>query len=123
MLSRQFISKIFAFAIGLLCVYTAYEFNSKSNTVLNGNVYGTSWNITSSDYISDHHLTKIKEILNSIDYIASNYKNDSEVAHINRKPINTSLKITSELEFLISTANKISEQSNGCLLYTSDAAD
>ena len=113
MLSRQFISKIFAFAIGLLCVYTAYEFNSKSNTVLNGSIYGTSWNITSSDYIADHHLTKIKEILNSIDYIASNYKDDSEVAHINKKPLNTKLKISSDLEFLISTANTISKQTNG----------
>ena len=73
-----------AFCIGIGCVYIAYEFNSKSNNSLRGSIYGTAWTINSSDYISDYHQVNINKILTSIDYMASNYKDDSEVSILNK---------------------------------------
>lgn len=113
MISRQFISKIFAFFVGLSCVYIAYEFNSKSNTVLSGSIYGTTWTISSSDYISDYHQVNINKILNSVDSVASNYKDTSEVSIINIKPLNNYFEISDELTELITTAEIVKNQSNG----------
>ena len=93
MFKRQFISKIFAFLVGLGCIYIAYEYNSKSNTILTGSIYGTYWKLNSTEYVSDKHSTNIKNILNRIDYIASNYKEDSEVAIVNNEPLNTFINI------------------------------
>ena len=113
MLSRQLISKFFALLVGLGCIYIAYEYNSKSNSLLKGSIYGTTWNINSSDYISDYHVANIKNILNSIDQLASNYKEDSEISLINKRPLNESLGISKELYELINTAKSITDLSNG----------
>ncbi len=113
MLSRQLISKFFALLVGLGCIYIAYEYNSKSNSLLKGSIYGTTWNINSSDYISDYHVANIKNILNSIDQLASNYKEDSEISLINKRPLNESLSISKELYELINTAKSITDLSNG----------
>ena len=93
--------------VGLGCVYIAYEYNSKSNTFLNGSIYGTTWSINSADYISDHHHSEIKNILNSIDYVASNYKEDSEVSIINAKSINTEIELSPDLIYLIRIADEV----------------
>ena len=113
MINRQFISKIFAFFIGIGCVYIAYEFNSKSNTILRGSIYGTAWTINSSDYISDYHQVNINKILTSIDYMASNYKDDSEVSILNKNSLNEYLNISNDLNKLITTAEEISFKTNG----------
>ena len=113
MINRQFISKIFAFFVGIGCVYIAYEFNNKSNTVLNGSIYGTSWTINSSDYISDYHQANIKKILTSIDYLASNYKDNSEVSILNTNPLNEYFDISDQLNELITIAESVKSKSNG----------
>ena len=113
MLSRQILSKFFALIVGLGCIYIAYDYNSKSNSLLKGSIYGTTWSINSSDYISDYHIANIKNILNSIDQLASNYKEDSEIAKINKSPLNKDLTISNELYELISKAKLITALSDG----------
>ncbi|MFL2699491.1 MAG: FAD:protein FMN transferase [Gammaproteobacteria bacterium] len=113
MFKRQFISKIFAFLVGLGCIYIAYEYNSKSNTILNGSIYGTYWTLNSTEYVSDKHSTNIKNILNRIDYIASNYKEDSEVAIVNNAPLNTFINISEELHYLIELSTELNTLTNG----------
>jgi thiamine biosynthesis lipoprotein len=82
--TRFLLSKILALLAGILLVIVAYNHNSNSLYLINGNAYGTSWTISSSEYISDHHKEKIEIIINKIDYVASNYKEDSEIALINK---------------------------------------
>ena len=82
-MTRFLLSKILALLAGILLVIVAYNHNSNSLYLINGNAYGTSWTISSSEYISDHHKEKIEIIINKIDYVASNYKEDSEIALIN----------------------------------------
>ena len=81
-MTRFFLSKIIALLAGIILVIVAYNHNSDSVYVITGKAYGTSWTISSSEYISDHHKEKIESIINKIDYVASNYKEDSEIALI-----------------------------------------
>ena len=83
-MTRFFISKIIALIAGIVLVIVAYTHNFNSLYVISGKAYGTSWSISSSDYIGDHHKEKIEFIINKIDYVASNYKEDSEIALINK---------------------------------------
>ena len=83
-MTRFFLSKIIALLAGIILVIVAYNHNSISLYVITGKAYGTSWTISSSEYISDHHKEKIEIIINKIDYVASNYKKDSEIALINK---------------------------------------
>ena len=83
-MTRFFISKIIALIAGIVLVIVAYAHNFNSLYVISGKAYGTSWSISSSEYIGDHHKEKIEFIINKIDYVASNYKEDSEIALINK---------------------------------------
>ena len=83
-MTRFLLSKIIALLAGIVLVIVAYNHNSNSLYVITGKAYGTSWTISSSEYISDYHKEKIEIIINKIDYVASNYKEDSEIALINK---------------------------------------
>ena len=83
-MTRFFVSKIIALLAGIVLIIVAYTHNSNSLYVITGNAYGTTWTISSSEYIGDHHKEKIEFIINKIDYVASNYKEDSEIALINK---------------------------------------
>ena len=83
-MTRFLLSKIIALLAGIVLVIAAYNHNSNSLYVITGKAYGTSWTISSSEYISDNHKEKIEIIINKIDYVASNYKEDSEIALINK---------------------------------------
>ena len=66
-MTRFFLSKIIALLAGIILVIVAYNHNSDSVYVITGKAYGTSWTISSSEYISDHHKEKIESIINKID--------------------------------------------------------
>ena len=59
MLTRFAISKIIALVVGLLCLLIAYNYNTNNSFTINGSAYGTSWSITSSEFIADHHHKNI----------------------------------------------------------------
>lgn len=99
--------------VGLLCIFLAYNFNSKNTFQVSGYAYGTTWSITSTEYIADHHEKKIQNIINNIDMMASNYKPDSEIALINNSPVNTDLLVSDGLFHILSIAQSISKESDG----------
>lgn len=82
-MSRYLVSKFIALLAGLVLLVIAYNHNSNSLYYLSGKAYGTSWSVTSSEYIADHHKEEIKNIIDKIDLIASNYKSESEISKIN----------------------------------------
>ena len=82
-MSRYFASKIIALIAGLVLLVIAYNHNSNIIYNFSGEAYGTTWSISSSEYIADNHKEEIKSIINKIDLIASNYKPESEISQIN----------------------------------------
>ena len=82
-MSRYLISKIIALLAGLILLLIAFNHNSSSIYYISGQAYGTSWSVSSSEYIADHHKEEIKNIINDIDFVASNYKPESEISKIN----------------------------------------
>ena len=113
MVNRYILSKLLALLVGLLCIFLAYNFNSKNTFQVSGYAYGTTWSITSTEYIADHHEKKIQNIINNIDMMASNYKPDSEIAFINNSPVNTDLLVSDGLFHILSIAQSISKESDG----------
>ena len=54
-MSRYFISKILALSAGIILLIVAYFHNQNSIFIISGEAYGTSWSVSSSEYIGDHH--------------------------------------------------------------------
>ena len=61
-MSRQLISKLVALIAGIALILVAYNHNQSSIYLINGNAYGTTWSIKSSEYIGDHHKENIINI-------------------------------------------------------------
>tara|TARA_B100001113_G_C21026462_1_gene585966 strand:- start:12 stop:1028 length:1017 start_codon:yes stop_codon:yes gene_type:complete len=79
---RYTFSKLIALAAGILCVVIAIQHNKSTSYFISGNIYGTTWSITSDKYINK---SNIQELLNRIDFIASNYKENSLINTLNKK--------------------------------------
>ena len=82
-MSRYFFSKVIALFAGIILLLIAYNHNANSLYVISGNAYGPTWSVSSPQYIADNHKEAIKNIINDIDYVASNYKSESEISKIN----------------------------------------
>ncbi len=111
-MSRFFLSKIIALLAGLVLIILAYNHNQNSVYVISGNAYGTSWSITSSEYIADNHQEEIKQIIKDIDYIASNYKSESEISQINMNYSQYQF-ISKDLFNILKVAKEVENLSNG----------
>ena len=111
-MSRQFISKIIALLAGIALLTVAYSHNKDSLYVISGNAYGTNWIIKSPEYIADHHKVNIEKILSEIDYVASNYKEDSEIAIINNST-NTYHFVSDDLFNILNIAKDVEKKSEG----------
>jgi len=112
-LNRLIASKILAISVGLLCVFLAYEHNKSSTYQIGGKIYGTYWKLVSTNYISDSTKTAIIDELDRIDFIASNYKIQSELSLINASAANTRIKISKDLYTLLSLAEELNQISKG----------
>jgi thiamine biosynthesis lipoprotein len=112
-MSRKLISKIIALCVGLFCVFIAYNSNSNKTYSISGNAYGTSWSVVSTSFIADHHEKNIIKIIDHIDLVASNYKINSEIAIVNKEPLNVELLISDDLHNILNIADDISRLSNG----------
>lgn len=113
MISRKLFSKLLALIVGCICVYIAYSSNKSTTFTINGSAYGTTWSVTSTDFIADHHEKNIQKIIANVDMVASNYKANSEVAILNKKPINTPITISSDLYNILDIAKNIHSLSDG----------
>ena len=111
-MTRNLFSKLIALTAGIILLIVAYNHNQKSLYEISGTAYGTRWSITSTEYISDLHKNNIISIINRIDYVASNYKKDSEIALINFSQKNN-FKISNDLLNILTIAKNVEESSNG----------
>ena len=82
-MTRYFFSKVLALFAGIVLIFVAYNHNSNSLYVISGKAYGTTWSVSSPEYIADNHKDSIKKIIYEVDYVASNYKSESEISKIN----------------------------------------
>ena len=82
-MTRYFLSKVLALFAGIVLIFVAYNHNSNSLYVISGKAYGTTWSVSSPEYIADNHKDSIKKIIYEVDYVASNYKSESEISKIN----------------------------------------
>ncbi len=111
-MTRNLFSKLIALIAGIILLVVAYNHNQKSLYEISGSAYGTRWSISSTEYISDLHKNNIISIINRIDYVASNYKEDSEIAIINFSQGNE-FKISSDLLNILIIAKDVENSSDG----------
>ena len=111
-MTRNLFSKLIALISGIILLVVAYNHNQKSLYEISGSAYGTRWSISSTEYISDLHKNNIISIINRIDYVASNYKEDSEIAIINFSQGND-FKISSDLLNILIIAKDVEKSSDG----------
>ena len=112
-MNRLIASKVLALSVGLLCVFLAYEYNKSSTYEIDGKIYGTYWKLVSTTYITDTTKKAITDELNRIDFVASNYKPQSELSLVNESPLNTKIKISQDLYALLSLAEELNKISKG----------
>ena len=81
-MDRYTFSKLIALVAGIACIVIAIQHNKNSSYFISGDIYGTTWSITSDRYINKSNIQKL---LNRIDFIASNYKENSLINLLNKK--------------------------------------
>lgn len=111
-MTRKLFSKLIALVAGIVLTIVAYNHNQTSIYQINGQAYGTSWSVVSSQYIGDHHKNNIINIINNIDFVASNYKNNSEISIINNSPLNK-ISISNDLYKILKVAKYVENNSDG----------
>ena len=99
--------------VGLLCLFIAYNHNSSQTYIFKGQAYGTSWTVTTTSYLNDTHKSSIKKIINRVDYVASNYKENSEIALINLLGDSQEINISLDLYEILDIANEITLLTDG----------
>jgi len=112
-LSRLAISKLIAIAVGIICILFAYNYNKSATYQISGSIYGTYWQLISTEYITDALKKEIEEELSRIDYIASNYKKTSEISRINSAPVNQIIDVSQEMHSLLSFAENLNQVTDG----------
>ena len=112
-MSRLAISKLIPIAVGIICILFAYNYNKSATYQISGSIYGTYWQLISTEYITDALKKEIEEELSRIDYIASNYKKTSEISRINSAPVNQIIDVSQEMYSLLSFAENLNQVTDG----------
>ena len=112
-MNRLAISKLIAIAVGIICILFAYNYNKSATYQISGSIYGTYWQLISTEYITDALKKEIEEELSRIDYIASNYKKTSEISRINSAPVNQLINVSQEMYSLLSFAENLNQVTDG----------
>ena len=112
-MSRLAISKLIAIAVGIICILFAYNYNKSATYQISGSIYGTYWQLISTEYITDALKKEIEEELSRIDYIASNYKKTSEISRINSAPVHQLIDVSQEMYSLLSFAENLNQVTDG----------
>lgn len=112
-MSRLAISKLIAIAVGIICILFAYNYNKSATYQISGSIYGTYWQLISTEYITDALKKEIEDELSRIDYIASNYKKTSEISRINSAPVNQIIDVSQEMYSLLSFAENLNQVTDG----------
>ena len=112
-MNRLTVSKLIALSVGLICIFFAYKYNKSSTYQISGPIYGTYWQLVSTEYIPDSLKQSIEDELARIDLIASNYKESSELSRINAAPIDKEITISPDMHSLLTYAEKLHKLTNG----------
>ncbi len=112
-MSRYALSKAIALIVGFFCLLIAYNSNKNQPHSIQGLAYGTSWSVTSGKFIADHHEKNIIKIIDRIDYVASNYKEDSEIALVNFNNNSEDITVSSDLYEILTIAKEVEIKSDG----------
>jgi thiamine biosynthesis lipoprotein len=112
-LNRLTVSKLIALSVGLICIFSAYYYNKSATYQISGPIYGTYWQLVSTEYIPDSLKQSIEVELARIDLIASNYKESSELSRINAAPIDVEIIISPEMYSILSYAEKLYQLTAG----------
>ncbi len=112
-MNRLALSKLIALIIGFGCILLAYNYNKSATYSSSGPIFGTSWKLVSTEYITDSLKQSIQNELNRIDLIASNYKTNSELSFINKSPVDEIINISNEMFILLSFAEELYIQTDG----------
>jgi len=80
-----------------------------------GQVMGTTWSVVIADEVPNPKAAEaaIKEALDRVDQLMSNWKDDSEVCRFNRLPAGETLALSEETAYVIQTAFQIYEETDG----------
>ena len=112
-MNRLALSKLIALLVGFGCILFAYNYNKSATYISSGPIFGSSWKLVSTEYITDSLKQSIQTELNRIDLIASNYKTESELSIINKAPIDEIIDVSSEMFTLLSFAEDLYTQTDG----------
>ena len=112
-MNRLTASKLIALSVGLICIFFAYNHNKSATYQISGPIYGTYWQLVTTEYIPDSLKESIEVELARIDLIASNYKESSELSRINAAPIDKEINISPEMYSLLSYAEKLYQLTAG----------
>ena len=106
-MNRLTISKLIALAVGLICIFFAYNYNKSATYKISGPIFGSYWQLISTEYVSDSLKKSIEDELSRIDLIASNYKKDSELSRINIAPLDQKISIFSNYKIDLNLIDNI----------------
>jgi thiamine biosynthesis lipoprotein len=112
-LNRLTVSKSIALTVGAICIVFAYNYNKSATYKISGPIYGTYWQLVSTEYISDPLKKSIEDELARIDLIASNYKKSSELSKINSAPLGEEIDISADMYSLLSYAEQLYQITDG----------
>ena len=112
-MNRLTVSKLIALSVGLICIFSAYYYNKSATYQISGPIYGTYWQLVSTEYIPDSLKQSIEVELARIDLIASNYKESSELSRINAAPIDEEIIISPEMYSILSYAENLYQLTAG----------
>ena len=112
-MNRLAVSKIIALTVGAICIVFAYNYNKSATYKISGPIYGTYWQLVSTEYISDSLKQSIEDELARIDLIASNYKESSELSKINAASLGEEIDISSDMYSLLSYAEQLYQITDG----------
>ena len=112
-MNRLVLSKLIALLIGFGCILLAYNYNKSATYFTSGPIFGTSWKLVTTEYITDSLKQSIQNELNRIDLIASNYKTNSELSFINKSPTDQIINISDEMFTMLSFAEDLYIKTSG----------
>ena len=112
-MNRLVLSKLIALLIGFGCILLAYNYNKSATYFTSGPIFGTSWKLVTTEYVTDSLKQSIQNELNRIDLIASNYKTDSELSFINKSPTDQIINISDEMFTMLSFAEDLYIKTSG----------
>ena len=112
-MNRLVLSKLIALLIGFGCILLAYNYNKSATYITSGPIFGTSWKLVTTEYVTDSLKQSIQNELNRIDLIASNYKTDSELSFINKSPTDQIINISDEMFTMLSFAEDLYIKTSG----------